>query len=94
MVIVLNTFIDIDREIRDVQKRMLRFIETGDLRRLARLRSRLSKLQADLDILKTARTPPRFRKSYSFETWCESLATGRKAVPKNFLYLPIIYEEL
>ena len=69
---------DIDKEIRDVQKRMLRFIETGDLKRLARLRSRLSKLQADLDILKTARTPPKFRKSYSFEVWCEALATGRK----------------
>lgn len=68
----------IDREIRDVQKRMIRFIETGDLRRLARLRSRLAKLQADLDILKTARTPPRFRKSYAFEMWCEALVTGRK----------------
>lgn len=68
----------IDREIRDVQKRMLRFIETGDLRRLARLRSRLSKLQADLDVLKAARTPPRFRRSYAFEAWCEALAIGRK----------------
>lgn len=78
MVIVLNTFIDIDKEIRDVQKRMIRFIETGDLRRLARLRSRLAKLQADLHILKAARTPPSFRKSYAFEMWCEVLATGRK----------------
>lgn len=69
---------DIDREIRDVEKRMRRFIETGDLRRLARLKGRLSKLQADLDILKTARTPPSFRKSYGFEAWCEVLATGRK----------------
>lgn len=69
---------DIDKEIRDVKNRMLRFIETGDLRRLARLKSRLSKLQADLDILKTARTPSSFRKSYSFEAWCEALATGRK----------------
>jgi ABC-type phosphate transport system auxiliary subunit len=69
---------DIDKEIRDVQKRMIRFIETGDLRRLARLRCRLAKLQADLDILKAARTPPSFRKSYRFEAWCEELATGRK----------------
>ena len=69
---------DIDREIRDVKKRMLRFIETGDLRRLSRLRSRLSKLQADLDILKVAGTLPRFRRSYRFEAWCEALATGRK----------------
>ena len=68
----------IDREIRDVQKRMIRFIETGDLKRLARLRSRLSKLQCDLDILKAARTPPSFRKSYRFEAWCDALVTGRK----------------
>ena len=69
---------DIDCEIRDVQKRMLRFIETGDLRRLVRLKERLAKLQADLDVLKATRTPPKFRKSYSFEVWCEALATGRK----------------
>ena len=69
---------DIDREIRDVQKRMIRFIETGDLRRLAKLKGRLAKLQADLDILRAARTPPSFRKSYRFEAWCEVLATGRK----------------
>ena len=78
MVIVLNTLNDIDKEIRDVQKRMIRFIETGDLRRLAKLKGRLAKLQADLDILRAARTPPSFRKSYSFEAWCEALATGRK----------------
>lgn len=67
-------------EIRDVQKRMLRFMETGDLKRLVRLRGRLPKLQDDLDILKTARTPPSFRKSYSFEAWCEALAIGRKTL--------------
>jgi len=55
---------DIDRVIRDVQKRMIRFIETGDLRRLARLKERLAKLQADLDILKASKTPPWFRRSY------------------------------
>jgi len=69
---------DIDREIRDVQKRMIRFIETGDLRRLAKLKGRLAKLHADLDILRAARMPPSFRKSYSLEAWCDALATGRK----------------
>lgn len=69
---------DIDREIRDVHKKMIRFIETGDLKRLAKLKGRLSKLQVDLDILKAARRPPSFRKSYRFEAWCEALATGRK----------------
>jgi len=77
---------DIDREIRDVQKRMIRFIETGDLRRLARLRSRLAKLQADLDILRAARTPPSFRKSYSFEAWCEEIIMSKKTAKRLYLY--------
>jgi len=52
------------------------FTETGDLKRLARLRSRLVRLQADLRKIQAAR--PVFRKSYAFEAWCEELATGRK----------------
>ena len=65
---------DIDRVIRDVQKRMIRFIETGDLRRLARLKERLAKLQADLDILKASKTPPWFRRSYVIECNRNSMA--------------------
>lgn len=77
---------DIDCEIRDVHKRMIRFIETGDLRRLARLKERLAKLQADLDILKTARTPPSFRQSYSFEAWCEEIIMSKKTAKQLYLY--------
>ena len=69
---------DIDREIQEVHKRMIRFMETGDLRRLAKLKGRLAKLQVDLDIFRAARTPPSFRKSYSFEAWCEALVKGHK----------------
>jgi hypothetical protein len=75
------TFEDLDREIQQVQRRMRRFIETGDLKRLANLRGGLTKLQADLGMIReieVVRTRPRFRKSYSFEAWCEALATGRK----------------
>jgi hypothetical protein len=68
------TLEDLDREIRDVRRRMRRFIETGDLKRLARLKDRFAKLQADLNAIKAVRTPPRFRKSYSFEIWCEEQA--------------------
>ena len=69
---------DFDQEIRDVEKRMRRFIETGDFKRLAILKGRLAKLQADLYAMRTARTPPSFRKSYSFEAWREALANGCK----------------
>lgn len=63
---------------------MLRFEETGDVKRLVRLRDRLNLLQTDLAIvsemkrnMEAARTAPKFRKSYSFEFWCDSLATGQ-----------------
>ena len=72
---------DIDREIRDIRHKMRRFIESGDLKRLAGLKERLTMLQADLKLLRetgAVRNPPRFRKSYAFETWCEALAIGRK----------------
>lgn len=82
------TLEDIDREIQQVRRRMRRFVETGDLKRLAKLRDRLTKLrdrltklQAALNAIreiKAARVRPRFRKSYSFEAWCEALAIGRK----------------
>mgnify|MGYP000989333694 CR=1 FL=1 len=66
----------LDREVQQVQRKIRLFTETGDLKRLARLRSRLVRLQADLRKIQAAR--PVFRKSYAFEAWCEELATGRK----------------
>ena len=72
---------NLNAEIRDIQKRMRRFIETGDLKRLIRLRVRLDQLQANLEILKkkeAARLAPKFRRSYRFEAWCDALATVRK----------------
>lgn len=73
---------NLDAEIRDIRKRMRRFMETGDLKRLIKLKVRLAQLQADLEILKkkqAARLAPKFRRSYCFETWCDALATGRKS---------------
>jgi hypothetical protein len=72
------TLEDIDREIQQVRRRMRRFVETGDLKRLSKLKGRLAKLQADLYAMKVAQTPPRFRRSYSFEAWREALANGCK----------------
>jgi len=75
------TLEDIDREIQQVRRRMRRFVESGDLKRLARLKDRLTKLQAALNAIReieAARARPGFRKSYTFEAWCESLAMGLK----------------
>lgn len=83
----------IDREIKDLQKRMRRLLETGDIRRLVRLKVRLAQLEVDLDLLRKkedlasaaedlarlVKVPPaRFRNSYRFEAWCEARAIGRK----------------
>ncbi len=67
-------------EIQDIRKRMRRFIETGDLKRMIRLRVRLAQLQANLEILKEKQAArlaevksPRFRRSYSYEFFLERL---------------------
>jgi fatty acid-binding protein DegV len=67
------TLEDLDREIQQVRHRMRRFVETGDLKRLAKLRGRLNKLQAALNTIKTIRTQPIFRVSYAYESWIEKL---------------------
>jgi len=75
------TLEDLDREIQQVRHRMRRFIETGDLKRLAKLRNKLTRLQAALNAIReieATRKRPKFRKSYTFEAWCEELEVGRK----------------
>ena len=79
---------NLDDEIRDIRKRMRRFMETGDLKRMIRLRIRLAQLQANLEILKkkeAARVAPKFRRSYRFDAWCDALATGQK--PANLFII-------
>ena len=63
------TLDDVDRQIRLIQKKIRMFQETGDLKRLARLKVKLTRLQADLKKVQDAR--PRFRKSYAYEAWLE-----------------------
>ena len=82
---------NIDLEIKYIQKRMRRFLETGDKKRLMRLRTRLAQLQFNLDLLRKkddlaeaaedlARLenviPVRFRRSYRNEFWAEDLLKG------------------
>jgi hypothetical protein len=79
---------NLNAEIQDIRKRMRRFIETGDLKRLLRLRVRLDQLQANLEILKekqAVRLAPKFRRSYRFEAWCDALARGAK--PANLFII-------
>lgn len=69
------------KEIKDVKKRMGRFVETGDIKRLMKLGVRLAQIQEMLDLLQkedAERLAPKFRKSYSFEAWCDVLARGAK----------------
>jgi len=83
---------DIDREIKDIEKRMRRFLETGDIRRLMRLKVRLAQLEVELDLLRKKEdlseaaedlarldkvTPARFRRSYRLEAFLDELLTGR-----------------
>ncbi len=78
----------VDAEIQAIQKRMRRFLETGDVKRLMRLKIRLAQLQADLDLLRKKEnledaakdlalyveaSPPKFRRSYSYDFFLERL---------------------
>ena len=75
-------------EIKDVRKRMGRFVETGDIKRLIKLRARLAQTQDMLALLQkkeAERLAPKFRRSYRFEAWCDALATGRK--PQSILWI-------
>lgn len=71
-------FSEIDAEINSISGKITRFMETGDLKRLIRLRGRLTSLQAALDDIKLAeieRKKPSFRHSYSFYDYQEILNT-------------------
>ena len=66
----------IDSEIRSINRKINRFVETGDLKRLIHLRARLISLQAavaDLKLAEAERKKPRFRHSYAFYDFTECL---------------------
>lgn len=70
---------ELNQEIKSVEKRMGRLMENGDMKRLLKLAVRLDRINDMLDQLKqeeAARSAPRFRKSYGFENWCDSMALG------------------
>lgn len=79
-----GTVAHLEREIKDVRRRMGRFLENGDIKRMLRLRARLSKIEELLALLQeedAETTAHRIRKSYRFESWCYSLAADRTSKP-------------
>ena len=72
---------ELNQEIKSVEKRMGRLMENGDMKRLLKLAVRLDRINdmiAQLKQEEAARSAPKFRKSYGFENWCDSLAMGRE----------------
>jgi hypothetical protein len=59
------TLEDLDRKIQQVRRRVRRFIETRDLKRLARLKGRLTKLQVILGFSGRSMLPGRAQGSES-----------------------------
>lgn len=70
---------DLETEIKSIEKRMGRLFENGDFKRLFKLSVRLDKVNdmiAQLREQGAKKTAPEFRKSYGFESWCDSMAMG------------------
>lgn len=71
---------DLEVEIKSIEKRMGRLFENGDFKRLFKLGVRLDKVNVMIAQLRkegAKKAAPKFRKSYGFESWCDSLAMGR-----------------
>ena len=65
---------------------MGRFLENGDIKRLVKLRARLDQIQDMIDQMQkedAERVAPKFRKSYGYGLWCDSIASG--CANKNYL---------
>ena len=71
------TIADIRKELISVKRRMGRFLKTGDIKRLVKLRARLDQIQDMIDQMQkedAERVAPKFRKSYGYGLWCDSIA--------------------
>lgn len=68
---------DLEVEIKSIEKRMGRLFENGDFKRLFKLGARLDQINVMIAQLReqgAKKAAPKFRKSYGFESWCDSLA--------------------
>lgn len=74
----IMTAADVHKELISVKRRMGRFLENGDIRRLVRLRTKLAEIQDMIDQQEYAeRSAHKFRKSHGYEAWCDSIALNR-----------------
>ena len=66
---------DIEREQKNLKRKILRAEESGDVKRLLGMRGQLGRIRKDLETMKEDYTPPKpsVRRSYAFETFVESL---------------------
>lgn len=72
----------IQAALKAIKRKMRRFIETGDLKRLAKLKVQLMCMQTDLELQKEA-LRPKFRRSYQMDFWSDGLLRGRKTNQKH-----------
>jgi hypothetical protein len=66
--------------LKTVKRKMRRFIETGDLKRLTKLKVQLTCMETDLELQKEA-LRPKFRKSYQIDFWSDGLLRRHKPNP-------------
>jgi hypothetical protein len=69
-------------DLRNIRRLLKRFQETGDMKRLARLKGRLEQLLAEIKdrdeaISEMEKVMPRFRHSHSYDFFMERLAVGK-----------------
>jgi len=81
---------NIEREHRNIKRKILRCASSGDIRRLLGIRAQLVRIREDLERMKEDYEPtkPVFRRSYALEAFVEGLIFGRTK-PKNCQYTPV-----
>lgn len=79
----VTAYEEVNRDIRNIRKRMRRFKETGDVKRAARLIPKAMEVQAKINLLTEAiqvrraeTRAAKFRRSYSFDDWRDAMAAG------------------
>ncbi len=80
----MRTSDEIWLDIKNIRRLLRRFQETGDMKRLAKLKVRLEQLSSEIkdrgeEISRMKKAMPRFRRSYAYDAFLEALAMGKPA---------------
>ena len=80
------TLTAIERQQRNIKRKILRAKETGDTKRLLSIRGQLGRIREDLEMMKEDYKPPKpsVRRSYALEAFVEGLMSGRTK-PKGII---------